>query len=177
MYDLLIIGSGPSGLAAALSAKQRGLDFLLLERGAIAQTIRDYPLHKQLFSTSNEVELERGVLPVETKPTREEVLAHYNNLVDKERLNIRTQEEVESITPIGDAFIVKTTSSEYHARAVLVAVGGFGRKRKLQVPGENDSRVSYRFIEAALFASKKVLVIGGGNSAAQAALFLAEEGA
>ena len=177
MYDLLIIGSGPSGLAAALSAKQRGLDFLVLERGAIAQTIRDYPLHKQLFSTSNEVELERGVLPVETKPTREEVLAHYNNLVDKEHLNIRTQEEVESITPSEDAFTVKTKSNEYRTRAVLVAVGGFGRKRMLQVPGENDSRVAYRFIEAAPFASKKILVIGGGNSAAQAALFLTEEGA
>lgn len=177
MYDLLIIGSGPSGLAAALSAKQRGLSYLVLERGAVAQTICDYPLQKQLFSTSNEVELEHGVLPVTTKPTREEVLAHYNSLVEKQHLNIRTHEEVVSITPGEDAFTVDTQTSVYSAHAVLVAVGGFGRQRKLGVPGENDARVSYRFTEAAPFANQEILVVGGGNSAAQAALFLAEEGA
>ncbi len=177
MYDLLIIGSGPSGLAAALSAKQRGLYYLALERGAVAQTIRDYPLHKELFSTSNEVELERGALPVTTKPTREEVLAHYNHLVDKEHLAVRTQEEVERITRRQAGFIVKTKTSEYHSHAVLIAVGGFGRQRRLHVAGENEARVSYRFTEAAPYASKKILVVGGGNSAAQAALFLAQEGA
>src|ERR1044072_2523302 len=83
MYDLLIIGSGPSGLAAALSAKPHGLTCLIIERGEIAQTICNYPLGKNLFSTSNEVELEYGALPTTRKPTREEVLHHYKALVEK----------------------------------------------------------------------------------------------
>lgn len=174
MYDLIIIGSGPSGLAAALSARRRELNYLVIERGEIANTVCGYPLGKELFSTSNEVELEKGALPTTTKPTREEVLAHYNALVEKERLKVQTREAVLAVTPTTAGFAVRTTKGEYEARAVLVAVGGFGRTRKLQVAGETPERVSYAFVEATPFAGKPILVVGGGNSAAQAALFLAE---
>jgi thioredoxin reductase (NADPH) len=174
MYDLIIIGSGPSGLAAALSAKRRDLNYLLLERDQIASTVRKYPLGKELFSTSNEVELEYGALPVENKPTREQVLNHYNNLVEKEGLNVQTGEEVTSIHPTGTEFLIHSQNHQYSARAVLVAIGGFGRLRKLNVAGENDAQVSYHFVSGEPYAGKDILVIGGGNSAAQAALFLAE---
>jgi thioredoxin reductase (NADPH) len=177
MYDLIIIGSGPSGLAAALSAKRQELNYLVLERDEIASTVRKYPLGKQLFSTSNEVELEDGALPVETKPTREEVLQHYQTLVAKEGIQIRTGEEVRSIAPTPEGFLLSTVNHQYSARAVLVAVGGFGRTRKLDVPGENASRVSYHFVAGEPYAGRQILVVGGGNSAAQAALFLAEAGA
>jgi thioredoxin reductase (NADPH) len=177
MYDLIIVGSGPSGLAAALSAKHLKLTYLVLERGDIANTIRSYPLGKELFSTSDEVELEKGALPTATKPTREEVLSHYHELVEKEGLPARTYEEVRSIKPAAGGFAVATRSGEYRSRAVLVAVGGFGRPRRLQVPGEEAGRVSYRFERAEPFAGKRILVVGGGNSAAQAALYLAEVGA
>ncbi|MBI3653111.1 MAG: NAD(P)-binding domain-containing protein [Acidobacteria bacterium] len=175
MYDLMIIGSGPSGLAAALSAKRQGLDFLLLERDQIASTVRQYPLGKQLFSTSNEVELEPGALPTQTKPTREEVLQHYQALVDKEAINIRTAEEVRALEPCAAGFLVHTANGHtYRSRAVLVAVGGFGRPRRLKVTGENAARVSYHFAAAEPYAGQHILVVGGGNSAAQAALYLAE---
>ena len=177
MYDLIIVGSGPSGLAAALSAKQLNLTCLVLERGEIADTIRRYPLGKELFSTSNEVELEKGALPTAGKPTREEVLRHYNQLVEKEALPTRTHEEVRSVRRAGDDFVVTTPACEYRSRAVLIAVGGFGRRRRLRVPGEDPARVSYHFVQAEAFAGKRVLVVGGGNSAAQAALYLAEAGA
>jgi thioredoxin reductase (NADPH) len=177
MYDLIIIGSGPSGLAAALSAKQQGLNYLVLERDEIASTVRKYPLGKELFSTSNEVELEQGALPTTTKPTREEVLNHYQSLVEKERIHISTGEEVVSIKTTAEGFLIETQNHQYASRTTLVAVGGFGRTRRLQVPGENDSRVSYHFVSGEPFAGKNVLVVGGGNSAAQAALFLAEVGA
>lgn len=176
MYDLIIVGSGPSGLAAALSAEQLSLRYLVLERGDLADTIRGYPLGKELFSTSNEVELERGALPTTTKPTREQVLAHYNELVEKLRLNVRTREEVRHITPTRAGFRLETSVGDYQARAVLVAVGGFGRTRKLNVPGEEPERVSYRFASAEPYAGRPTLVVGGGNSAAQAALYLAEVG-
>ncbi len=177
MYDLIIIGSGPSGLAAALSAKRQDLNYLVLERHQLASTVRKYPLGKELFSTSNEVELEDGALPTTSKPTREQVLNHYSKLVEKERINIQTGEEVTSIQATEEGFLINTGNHQYATRATLVAVGGFGRKRKLNVPGENDSRVSYHFVTGEPYAGKPVLVIGGGNSAAQAALFLAEVGA
>jgi thioredoxin reductase (NADPH) len=177
MYDLLIVGSGPSGLAAAYSAKKHGLDYIVIERGVIANTIFNYPVAKPLFSTSDEVELEQGALPRGAKPTREQVLAHYDMFVTRERLNISTGEEVRRITPAPEGFTVGTDRNDYRARSVLVAVGGFGRQRKLGVPGEAPSRVSYRFADAHPFAARSVLVVGGGNSAAEAALYLAESGA
>ncbi len=177
MYDLVIVGSGPSGLAAALAAKRRGLGYIALERGAIADTIYHYPLAKPLFSSSQEVELEADALPRNAKPTREQVLRHYNDVAVREGLNIKTGEEVRLITPTDRGFIVETDQSLHRSLTVLVAVGGFGRQRKLNVAGEDDRRVSYRFSEAQPFAGKRVLVVGGGNSAAESALFLAEAGA
>ena len=177
MYDLIIVGSGPAGLVAALSAKRNGLDYLVLERGVIANTIYNYPIAKPLFSTSEEVELERGALGRAAKPTREEVLAHYNDLLMREAVEIRTGEEVRSIAPAGEGLMVETNLNQYKSRTLLVATGGFGRQRKLNVPGEAAERVSYRFVEAFPYAMKHVLVVGGGNSAAEAALFLADAGA
>lgn len=177
MYDLVIIGSGPSGLSAALSARLHGLDYLVIERGVIANTVYNYPIARPLFSTPNEVELEPGALPSDRKPTREEVLAHYTGLVAKKHLNIHTSEEVRRITPLDGRFSVETDRGQYQTRAVLVAVGGFGRQRKLGVKGEDESRVSYRFVESFPYAARKVLVAGGGNSAAEASLYLAESSA
>lgn len=177
MYDLVIIGSGPSGLSAALSARRHELDHLVIERGVIANTVYNYPIARPLFSTPNEVELEPGALSSDRKPTREEVLAHYTRLVAREHLNIHTSEEVQRITPVDGRFRIETNKARYESRAVLVAVGGFGRQRKLGVPGEEDGRVSYRFVEAFPYSAKQVLVIGGGNSAAEASLYLAEASA
>lgn len=177
MYDLVIVGSGPSGLAAALAAKRRGLRYIALERGVLADTIYHYPVAKPLFSSSQEVELEWDALPRDRKPTREQVLAHYNDVAAREGLNIKAGEEVRRITPSGEGFIIETDKDALRSQTVLVAVGGFGRQRKLNVEGEDDQRVSYRFSEAQPFARKPVLVVGGGNSAAEAALFLSEAGA
>lgn len=177
MYDLIIIGSGPSGLAAALSAKRQGLNYLVIEREEIASTLCKYPLGKELFSTSNEVELENGALPTTTKPTREQVLQHYNHLVEKDHLNVRTGEEVTSIKATDDGFLLNSQNHQYATRCALVAVGGFGRGRKLNVAGENASRVAYHFVTGEPYKDQPILVVGGGNSAAQAAVFLAEAGA
>ena len=177
MHDLIIIGSGPAGLSAALAAKRCQLDCLVIERGVIADTVYHYPIAKPLFSTSNEVELEQGALRRDGKPTREEVLRHYAGLIRREQINIHTGEAAQIVTRLNEGFLVHTDAGNYQARSVLMAIGGFGCQRKLDVPGESPERVSYHFSEAHPYAMKRVLVVGGGNSAAEAALFLEEASA
>jgi len=177
MYDIIFIGGGPAGLSAALSASRLGLDYVTLERGVIADTIYRFPIARTLFSTADELELESGDFAPKHKPTREQLLSHYVSTVCNNRLNVLTGAEVLNIDKSGGAFKVTTTTGVYSGRTVLYAAGGFGKQRKLEVPGEDDSRVSYRFSEAHPYALKHILIVGGGNSAAEAAIWLAEVGA
>ena len=177
MYDLIIIGSGPAGLSAALAAKRYQINCLVIERCVIANTVYHYPIAKPLFSTSNEIELNPGALRGDSKPTREEVLNHYIDVIRRENIRVHTGEAVQSVALFDGQFQVDTDLNRYQARAVLMANGGFGRQRKLNAEGENSTRVSYRFSQAHPYATKHVLVVGGGNSAAEAALFLEEAGA
>src|SRR5262245_1964930 len=175
MQDLVIIGAGPAGLAAAREAKQRDLDFVVLEKGVVADTIHQFPIGKPLFSTPNELELVPGTLKCRAdKPTREEVLTHYARYVVDASLPVHTGEPVLSVAPTGEGFRVVTSRAEYEARTVLVATGINGFRKHLNVPGETDDRVQYRFVEAFPYAGKRVIVAGSGNSAAETAIFLEE---
>lgn len=176
MYDLIIIGSGPAGLSAALAAKEQGLRYLVLERGTIADTIHLFPFRRKLFSTANELELEPGAFSADYKPSREELLKHYIDLTTREKINVHTDEEVRKIEALGDCLLVSTSRDEYRTRIVVAAVGGFGKPRRLEIPGGDLPCVAYRFVEPISFRDKKVLVVGGGNSAAEASLSLAEAG-
>lgn len=176
--DLVIIGAGPAGLSAALAAKSEGLRYVVLEKGLIADTIYHYPIGLTVFSTTNELELRADELrPCREKPTREELLSYYVRLALNEGLEIRTEEEALAIERVEDGFVVSTPRTTYSAARVLVAIGGLARPRRLGVPGEDLPKVHNLFVEAYPYVRKDALVIGGGNSAAEAALFLAEEGA
>jgi len=184
--DLLIIGAGPAGLSAADSAAKEGLTYLVIEKGTIANTIRQYPVGRTMFSTPNELEMSEGSLhPVRDKPTREELLSHYIHFVLDHDLHITTGEEVTDIARNdADGFIVHTRcrgfqeqEKNYHARAVLFAFGAMEHPRLLNIPGEDLPKVHHRFVEPYPYVRKEALVVGGGNSAAEAALFLSEEGA
>ncbi len=179
MLDLIIIGAGPAGLSAAEAAKQAGLKYLVIEKGTIANTIRQYPVGRAMFSTPNEVEMHEGTLkPVHEKPTREEMLSHYIHFVLDLDLRINTGETVVAINGnINEGFVVKTDASEYKGRRVLFAIGAMDIKRRLNVPGEELPKVHHLFVEPYAYVRKDALVVGGGNSAAEAALFLSEEGA
>jgi len=188
LLDLLIIGGGPAGLSAADTAAREGLDYLVIEKGTIANTIRQYPVGRTLFSTPNELEMCEGSLkPVQGKPTREELLSHYIHFVLDHGLRINAGEEVTGIEhPAPEHFVVHTkgrdalgqeTNSIYRARRLLFAIGAMDHPRYLNVPGEDLPKVHHRFVEPYAYVRKDAMVIGGGNSAAEAALFLSEEGA
>ena len=185
--DLLIIGAGPAGLSAADAAAREGLSYVVIEKGTIANTIRQYPVGRTMFSTPNELEMREGSLqPIREKPTREELLSHYIHFVLDNNLKINTGEEVFEVRGnFDDGFVVQTRRDlhtheqerTYHARAILFAIGAMEYPRHLNVPGEDLPKVHHRFVEPYPYVRKEALVVGGGNSAAEAALFLAEEGA
>jgi thioredoxin reductase (NADPH) len=178
-FDLLIIGAGPAGLSAAEVAAREGLNYLVIEKGTIANTIRQYPVGRTMFSTPNEVEMHEGTLkPLREKPTREELLSHYIHFVLDHDLRINTAETVLNVTGnIDSGFSVQTNRDQYRAARVLFAIGAMEYPRHLNVRGEDLPKVHHRFIDPYPYVRKHALVIGGGNSAAEAALFLSEEGA
>lgn len=177
--DLLIIGAGPAGLSAADVAEEEGLSYLVVEKGLIADTVYHYPVGLTVFSTVNELEMREGALkPCQEKPTREELLSHYVHFALERNLRINTEEEVVKLEGSeAEGFRVETTRATYRARRILFAIGAMARPRRLSVPGETLPKVRYRFVEPFPYVRKRALVIGGGNSAAEAALFLAEHGA
>ena len=179
MLDLIIIGAGPAGLSAADAAAEAGLEYLVIEKGTIANTIRQYPVGRTLFSTPNELEMREGSLkPLREKPTREELLSHYIHFVLDRDLNINTGERVVDVSgDIEQGFYITTDRAEYHAARVLFAIGAMDIPRRLNVPGEELEKVHHLFVEPYAYIRKEALVVGGGNSAAEAALFLSEEGA
>jgi thioredoxin reductase (NADPH) len=177
--DLLIIGAGPAGLSAADVAANEGLNYLVIEKGLIADTVYHYPVGLTVFSTVNELEMRPGSLkPCREKPTREELLSHYVHFALERDLKINTEEEVVRISGAeAEGFRVETTRGHYRARRILFAIGAMAHPRRLNVPGGDLPKVHYRFVEPFPYVRKDALVIGGGNSAAEAALFLAEHGA
>src|SRR5436190_11589190 len=185
--DVLIIGAGPAGLSAADAAAREGLSYLVIEKGTIANTIRQYPVGRTMFSTPNELEMREGSLqPIREKPTREELLSHYIHYVLDHDLKISTGEEVVDVSGTRDeGFIVRTHSrsfdssdheNTYEARAILFAIGAMEYPRHLNCRGEALPKVHHRFVDPYPYVRKEALVVGGGNSAAEAALFLSEEG-
>lgn len=177
--DLIIIGAGPAGLSAAEAAQREDLSYVVIEKGTIANTIRKYPVGRTMFSTPNEVEMHPGSLkPLKEKPSREELLSHYIHFVLDNNLKVNTDERVEHVS--GDSsngFSVRTNKSDYKASRVLFAIGAMEFPRRLNVEGEDLPKVHHLFVEPYAYVRKNALVVGGGNSAAEAALFLSEEGA
>lgn len=185
MYDLVIIGAGPAGIAAAYEAKKVGLNCVVIEKGLICNTIYNYPVGLTVFSTVNELEIIPGGLkPAREKPTREELLSYYVRFVLENDLNVHTEEFVVDIRSEPSAvaggltsFTVSTNIADYSSAKVLVAIGAMDHPRRLNVAGEDLPHVFDHFRETYPWVKKKALVVGGGNSAGEAALFLAQEGA
>lgn len=178
MLDILIIGAGPAGISAAWEAKKAGLEYVVIEKGLIGNTIYNYPVGLTVFSTPNELEFREGDLdPAREKPTREELLSYYVQFVIENDLKVRTEETVLSVSANVGSFEIRTDKGAYRAENVLFASGAMDHPRKLGVPGEDLPKVSHYFRETYPWVRKNAMVVGGGNSAGEAALFLADEGA
>ena len=179
MLDLLIIGAGPAGISAAYEAKKLSLDYLVVEKSLIANTVYNYPVGLTVFSTIDELEFREGDLkPAREKPTREELLSYYVKFVLDNELNVQTEELVKSVEQVGKHhFKIESDKGEYEAKNVLFAIGAMDYPRKLGVKGENLPKVHDHFRETYPWVKKNALIVGGGNSAGEAALFLASEGA
>ncbi len=189
MLDLIIIGAGPAGISAAYEAKQQGLSYVVIEKGLIGNTIYNYPVGLTVFSTINELEINEGELkPAREKPTREELLSYYVRFVLEHDLNIRTEETVLEVRSAergvrneesekDSKFEVITDNGKYQTANVLFAIGSMDYPRQLNVKGEDLPKVYDHFRETYPWVKKRALIVGGGNSAGEAALFLAQEGA
>jgi thioredoxin reductase (NADPH) len=180
--DLLIVGGGPAGLATAIAAQTGGLDYEVLEKGALVNSVYHFPRSMVFFTTPELLEI--GGLPFVTpyeKPTQAEGLRYYRRVADTYRLRISLGEEVLSVRPEGTReapfFTLEVRGGVRTARAVCVATGYYDHPNRLEIPGEDLPHVSHYYTEAHGFYRKRVVVVGGKNSAAIAALDLYRAGA
>ncbi len=176
--DVLVIGAGPVGLACAIEASRQGLSHVLIEKAAPLHTLVRWPTHTVFFSTPELLEI--GGHPFVTergKPTRREGLAYYRKVSEREGLLIRHHETVTSLERRAGLFHVTTSRGVHRARAVVVATGFFDTPNLLGVPGEDRENVSHYYTEPYPHTASDVLVVGGKNSAVEAALDLHRNGA
>jgi thioredoxin reductase (NADPH) len=173
--DIVIAGAGPAGLAASLAAIEQGLRFVTVEQDSLGGCIAHYPRGKLVMSSPAELPIV-GRMPF-TRATKEDLLSYWRDIERDVGLEIRYGERVGSVTRRDRGFDVRTSGSTYRTRAVLLAIGRRGTPRRLGVPGEALPKVVYRLDDPEQYAGKNVLVVGGGNSALEAAASLAEQGA
>ena len=176
--DLVIIGGGPIGLACGIEAGKAGLDYLILEKGALCNSIYNYPINMTFFSTSDRLEM--GGIPfmsVGAKPTRTEALEYYRRIYFHFKLKVNLYEGVASLTKAGDVFQIYTPKGTYKTRKVVLATGFYDLPNFMHVPGEDLSKVLHYYKEPWPFIGQKVLVVGGANSAVDAALECWRKGA
>jgi thioredoxin reductase (NADPH) len=183
VLDVLIIGAGPAGLAAAIAAKQRGLSYLVLEKAALVNSLLHYPTDMVFFTTPELMEI--GGMPFTSpheKPTRQEALRYYRRITDACQLEVALAEPVTGLAKRGDRFLVtsrrgRAPETRRDARAVVIATGAYDVPNLLDVPGEDLPHVSHYYRDAHRHYRQRVVIVGGKNSAAEAALEIYRAGA
>jgi len=184
-YTIIIIGGGPIGMACGIEAKKAGLDYLILEKGCLVNSLYNYPANMTFFSTSERLEI--GTVPFVSnnpKPTRPEALEYYRRVATSHKLNIHLFEEVVEVKEQGTRgkeqdpmFEVVTNKNKYTADYVVVATGFYDIPYMLNVPGEDLPKVKHYYKDPHFYAFQKVLVVGANNSAVDAALETWRKGA
>jgi putative YpdA family bacillithiol system oxidoreductase len=173
--DVLIIGAGPAGFAATLTAKSKGMRYVTVEQESLGGAVFQYPRGKLVMTAPATVPLLGKVNFRQT--SKEALLQFWTDAEKKTEIKVNYRERVEDITRNSDTFTVKTSKATYQTRSVLLAIGRRGTPRKLGVPGEELPKVVYRLIDPEQYAGQHVLVVGGGDSALEAAASIAEAGA
>ena len=178
MYDLVVVGAGPCGIGVGAAARRVGVSCLLIDKATVAASIARYPTFMTFFSTAERLEI--GGVPFISageKPTRREALRYYQRLVQHFELEVRQYEEVTGVQRASDGFVVTSRAMageviERRARNVVIATGYFDHPNRLGVPGENLPKVQHNYREGQAFFQQNVVIVGGGNSAVDAALEL-----
>ena len=178
MQDVIIIGAGPIGLACGIEAQKKGLKYTIFDKGTLVNSLYHYPLNMTFFSTSNKLEI--GDIPFishNPKPTRAEALEYYRRVTSHWKLNLSLYESIENIETNPKYFKVTTSKDQYISKNVIVASGFYDRPFLLNVPGENLDKVRHYYKEPHPYFAMDIVVIGGANSAVDAALETHRKGA
>jgi thioredoxin reductase (NADPH) len=178
MQDVIIIGAGPIGLACGIEAQKKGLKYTIFDKGTLVNSLYHYPLNMTFFSTSNKLEI--GDIPFishNPKPTRAEALEYYRRVTSHWKLNLSLYESIENIETNPKYFKVTTSKDQYVSKNVIVASGFYDRPFLLNVPGENLDKVRHYYKEPHPYFAMDIVVIGGANSAVDAALETYRKGA
>ncbi len=186
MYDLIIVGAGPIGLAAACAAQDAELKFLILDKAGPCQSIVEYAPRQSFYSPASELEVGGVPFPMaaDDKPRREDALAYYRAVITSRRLPLQTWERVQSVSQTGDGFTVETKqqpdeawTKTYTAKFVMIVNGVWDQPRSLPIPGADLHKVTTNYLDPTPYLNKDCLTIGGGNSAAEVAMSLSRAGA
>ena len=176
--DVLIVGGGPIGIACGLESKKKGLNYLIVEKGTIVNSLFNYPINMQFFSSSERLEIDEiPFISKEAKPKRNEALEYYRRIVTSNRLNIKLFEEVQQIEKMNDHFQIKSNKADYTASNIIIATGFYDLPNLLNIKGEDLPKVSHYYKDPHYYASQKLAVIGASNSAVDAALECWRKGA
>lgn len=178
MLDILIIGGGPIGIACALQAKKAGLNFLIVEKGCLVNSLYNYPATMTFFSTSEKLEI--GGIPfvtINNKPTRSEALEYYRRVATSNNLPVNLFEEVTGLIKQDDIFTITTSKTSYQAKKVILSTGFYDIAVTLDIPGENLPKVKHYYKDPHYYALQKVIVVGSSNSAIDVALETYRKGA
>jgi len=174
VLDLLIVGAGPAGISASLRAMERKLNYLTIEQDEVGGTVAKYPRQKLVMTSPVELPLYGRFKKMEL--SKEELIALWKSLLARSDFNVRTGEKVEDIQKgVDGIFTVVSNKGQYRARAVILGLGRSGNPRKLGVKGEELPKVMFRLIETDHYLNKRILVVGGGDSAIEAAMGLANQ--
>ncbi len=172
------MGGGPIGLACALAAQQQGLDYVVIEKGCLVNSLYRYPINMTFFSTSERLEI--GGIPFvsnNAKPTRPEALEYYRRVAVSKEVNIHLFEKVETIKPAAKGYTVLTDKAVYEAENIVIATGFYDIPNLLRIPGEDLPKVTHYYKDPHYYATRKVIVIGANNSSVDAALETYRKGA
>ena len=169
-YDLLIIGAGPAGISASLTARKNNIKFLTLEQDSLGGTVFNFPRAKLVMTSAMELPLYGKIKLNETSKT--ELINLWKEVLSKNSIKINDQEKVEEIKRGNDYFEVISSKNNYRVNNILLAIGRRGSPKKLGIPGETKEKVYYRLLEPELIHNKKILIVGGGDSAIESALLL-----
>jgi thioredoxin reductase (NADPH) len=170
-YDLIIVGGGPIGIACGLEAQKNKLRYLIIEKGAIVNSLFNYPSNMQFFSSSEKLEIDDiPFISIESKPKKDEALEYYRRIVTSNNLNINLFEKVNEVTKLQSDYTVITDKASYTASNIVLATGFYDLPKKLNIQGEDLPKVSHYYDNPHFYASQKLAIIGASNSAIDAAL-------